>query len=216
MNYNFRFVAITAVFVTFFTSCAAPVKEQERTGFISDYSQLEKVNDTLYLYLGPKVSSYSQYRIVGPEILFDRNADDSDKFTAEEIEELTQYFRAHLSDALTQNEGYSVVEDAGEGVATIRLAVTALDASLGALNIAVTTKITGAGLGGAAMEGEMLDSLTGEQLGAWIRWGSGSRVFKAGLTRLGDAKMQINRWTKDMRQRIDAVQIPESREAATE
>jgi len=51
--------------------------------------------------------------------------------------------------------------------------------------------------------------LTGEQLGAWIRWGSGSRVTRAGFTRLGDAKLQIDQWTKDMRKRIDAVQIPE-------
>ena len=156
-----------------------------------------------------KVASYSQYRIVGPEILFDPKAGQTDKFTDEEIEEWTQYFRDRLSKALTENEGFSIVEDAGEGVATIRLAVTALDASLGLLNIAVTTKITGAGLGGAAMEGEMVDSLTGEQLGAWIRWGSGSRVARAGFTRLGDAKLQIDRWTKDMRQRIDAVQNPE-------
>jgi len=202
-------VVVAAVFITLLVGCAAPVKEQDRTGFISDYSKLERVEDTLFLYLGPKVASYSQYRIVGPEILFDPSDDQDDKFTAEEIEDLTQYFRDHLSDALSENEGYSIVEDAGEGVATIRLAVTALDASLGLLNISVTTKIIGAGLGGAAMEGEMVDSLTGEQLGAWIRWGSGSRVLKAGLTRLGDAKMQINRWTKDMRKRIDAVQIPD-------
>ncbi len=209
MIYDFRSIAVATVCVSFFAGCAAPVKEQERSGFISDYSQLERVNDTLYLYLGPRVSSYSQYRIVGPEILFDPKAGQADKFTDEEIAELTQYFRDHLIKALTENEGFSIVEDAGEGVATIRLAVTALDASLGLLNIAVTTKITGAGLGGAAMEGEMVDSLTGEQLGAWIRWGSGSRVARAGFTRLGDAKLQINRWTKDMRQRIDAVQNPE-------
>ncbi len=209
MRYDFRFIAVATVCVSFFAGCAAPVKEQDRTGFISDYSRLEKASDTLYLYLGPKVSSYSKYRIVGPEILFDPRAEKSDKFTVKEIEELTQYFRDHLSDALSKNEGYSIVENAGEGVATIRLAVTALDASLGLLNIAVTTKIIGAGLGGAAMEGEMVDSLTGEQLGAWIRWGSGSRVTRAGFTRLGDAKLQINRWTKDMRQRIDAVQNPE-------
>ena len=55
------------------------------------------------------------------------------------------------------------------------------------------------------MEGEMVDSLTNEQLGAWIRWGSGSRIVRAGLTRLGDAKLQMNKWTNDMRQRIDAV-----------
>ncbi len=136
------------------------------------WARLEKADDTLYLYLGPKVASYSQFRIVGPEILFDPNAGKSDKFTAEEIEDLSQYFRDHLSDAFSENEGYSIVEDAGEGVATIRLAVTALDASLGLLNISVATKITGAGLGVAALEGEMVDSLTGEQLGAWIRWGT--------------------------------------------
>ena len=129
----------------------APVKEQERSGFISDYSQLERVNDTLYLYLGPKVSSYSQYRIVGPDILFDPKAGQTDKFTDAEIEELRQYFRDHRTKALTENDGFTVFEDAGEGVATISLAVTALDASLGLLNLAVTTKITGAGLGGAAV-----------------------------------------------------------------
>ena len=205
MKYNSINTVVTVACITFFVSCAAPVTEQERTGFISDYSQLERADDTLFLYLGPRVSSYSKFRIVGPEILFDPNTGKSDKFTDEEIEELKQYFRDHLTQALTENDGFSIVEEPGEGIATIRLGVTALDASLGLLNVAVTTKITGAGLGGAAMEGEMVDSLTGEQLGAWIRWGSGSRITRAGLTRLGDAKLQINRWTKDMRQRIDAV-----------
>ncbi len=209
MKYDSINAVMIAVCIAFFVGCAAPVTEQDRTGFISDYSQLEKAGDTLYLYLGPKVASYSRFRIVGPEILFDPNTGKTDKFTDEEIEDLKQYFRNQLTKALTENDGFSVVEEPGEGIATIRLGVTAVDASLGLLNVAVTTKITGAGLGGAAMEGEMVDSLTGEQLGAWIRWGSGSRVTRAGLTRLGDAKLQINRWTKDMGQRIDAVHSPQ-------
>lgn len=216
MKHNSSNVILIAAYVALLMGCAAPVTEQVRTGFISDYSQLEKAGDTLYISLGPKVTSYSRFRIVGPEILFDPNTGKSDKFTDEEIEDLKQYFRKQLTKALTENDGFSVVEEPGEGIATIRLGVTALDASLGLLNIAVTTKITGAGLGGAAMEGEMVDSLTGEQLGAWIRWGSGSRVTRAGLTRLGDAKLQINRWTKDMRQRIDAVHNPEPSAAEAE
>ncbi len=216
MKYDSINSVVIAVCITFFVGCAAPVTEQDRTGFISDYSQLEKADDTLYLYLGPKVASYSRFRIVGPEILFDPNTGKTDKFTDEEIDDLKQYFRNQLTKALTENDGFSVVEEPGEGIATIRLGVTAVDASLGLLNVAVTTKITGAGLGGAAMEGEMVDSLTGEQLGAWIRWGSGSRVTRAGLTRLGDAKLQINRWTKDMRQRIDAVHNPEPSPAEAE
>ncbi len=216
MKYDSRIVVVNAICVAFFVGCAAPVTEQDRTGFISDYSQLEKAGDTLYIYLGPRVARYSRFRIDGPEILFDPNVGKSDKFTDEEIEKLKQYFRNQLTKALTENNGFSVVEEPGEGVATIRLGVTALDASLGLLNVAVTTKITGAGLGGAAMEGEMVDSLTGEQLGAWIRWGSGSRVTRAGFTRLGDAKLQINRWTNDMRQRIDAVHNPELSAAEAE
>jgi len=216
MKHDTSYVMVLAVYVALLTGCAAPVKEQVRTGFISDYSRLEKADDTLFLYLGPKVPSFSKFRIVGPEILFDPNTGKSDKFTDEEIEDLKLYFRNQLTKALTENDGFAVVEEPGEGIATIRLGVTALDASLGLLNIAVTTKITGAGLGGAAMEGEMVDSLTGEQLGAWIRWGSGSRVTRAGFTRLGDAKLQINKWTKDMRQRIDAVHNPEPSAAAAE
>lgn len=185
-------------------ACAAPVKEQERTGFVSDYSRLQKVGDTAYLYMSPKVATYSRFRIEGPEILFNVDADDADKFSEEEIEVLKTYFREQLTKALTKDDGYEVVEQAGEGVATIRLAITAVDASMGALNLMVTTKITGAGLGGAAMEGEMVDSLSGEQLGAAVQWGSGSRILRAGLTRLGDAKLQMNRWTKKLRERIDA------------
>ncbi len=148
--------------------------------------------------------------MTGQSFFFNPNAGNSDKLTDEEIEDLKQYYRNQLIKVLTENDGYSIVEEPGEGIATIHLGVTTFDASLGLLHVPVTTKITGAGLGGAAMEGEMVDSLTGEQLGAWIRWGSGSRVLRSGLTRLGDAKLQINGWTKNLRQRIDAVHNPEA------
>jgi len=117
MKHDSSNVMVIAVYVALLTGCAAPVTEQERTGFISDYSQLEKAGDTLYLYLGPKVGSYSQFRIDGPEILFDPNAGKSDKFTDEEIEDLTQYFRNQLTQALIENDGFSIVEEPGEGVA---------------------------------------------------------------------------------------------------
>jgi hypothetical protein len=52
--------------------------------------------------------------------------------------------------------------------------------------------------------------MTGEQLAAAIRWGSGSRVMgrttqvlKGEVSKLGDAKGVIDHWTKDIRQRID-------------
>jgi len=105
--------------------------------------------------------------------------------------------------ALIEDDGYQVVEVPGPGTATIRIGITDVDDTIGALNVTIYTKITGAGLGGAAMEGEILDSVTGEQIGAVIRWGSGSRIFRAGFTHTGDAKIVIDRWAKNLRQTID-------------
>jgi hypothetical protein len=45
--------------------------------------------------------------------------------------------------------------------------------------------------------------VTGKQLAAVVRWGTGSRVLKAGITHMGDAKIAIDRWAKDLRAQID-------------
>jgi len=71
------------------------------------------------------------------------------------------------------------------------------------LNLTIYTKITGAGLGGAAMEGELVDSMTGEQLAAVSQWGSGSRILRAGFSHTGDAKILMDRWAKALRKMID-------------
>ena len=81
--------------------------------------------------------------------------------------------------------------------------VTDLDATDGVLNVSVITKATGAGLGGIAVEMEVSDSVTGEQLLAAVRWGSGSRVLRAGFTRLGDARIKVSGWAREFRELLD-------------
>ena len=108
-----------------------------------------------------------------------------------------------LTEGLTKDSAYKIVESPAPGVARIRVGITSLDASDGAYNVLIYTKITGAGLGGVATEAEVVDSITGEQLAAGIHWGSGSRVLRAGFTRAGDAKILIGRWVKLAREAID-------------
>lgn len=206
---------ILVVFATALFACAAPVKEQEHAGFISDYSTLRKVKDSAYLYTGPRVKEYSLFMIEGPQMLFDNETADGERqFSDDELQELIAYFRVRLEKALTEDDGYTIVDQPAPGVATIRLAITALDATVGALNITIYTKVTGAGLGGAAMEGEMVDSVTREQLAAAVQWGNGSRILRAGITKLGDAKLQINQWTANLRRRIDAAHDESSDQSA--
>ncbi len=186
-------------------ACAAPVTEQSRVGFISDYSRLEKVADNAFRYTSPKVKAYTRFLIDEPEFLFEQALPEDEKeFSDAELEELSEYFVEHLEKVLTEDDGYEVVQSPGQGVARLRIGITALDATNGVLNVTIYTKVTGAGLGGAAMEGELLDSISNEQLAAAVQWGNGSRVLRAGFTKSGDAKLQINRWTRNLRERIDS------------
>lgn len=179
----------------------ATIDEPEQTGFLSDYSKLERDTDNQWLYAQAKTAAYSKFHIEPVSVLMDPA--NEEKFSPEEIEELKEFFVTKMTEALTQDDGYEVVSEPGPGVATFRLAITEIDASIAALNITIYTKATGAGLGGIAAEGEIVDSVTREQLAAAIRWGTGSRVLRAGLSKLGDAKLVIDGWAKDIRKRID-------------
>jgi hypothetical protein len=182
-------------------SACATIDEPEQTGFLSDYSKLVRAADGQWLYAESKTAAYSKFHIEPISILMEPKGEA--KFKPAEIEELKAHFVSKMTSALTKNDGYEVVSEPGPGVASFRLAITEIDASIAALNITIYTKATGAGLGGIAAEGEIVDSVTGEQLAAAIRWGAGSRVMRAGLSKLGDAKLVIDRWAKDIRKRID-------------
>jgi len=180
----------------------ATVQDPGQSGFLSDYSRLEEVAENHLVYDSGNLGNYSKF-IIEPIAMLYRQPEEKRVFDDEELEDLQAHFATKVHKALTEDDGYQVVEVPGSGTARIHIAITDVDDTIGALNITIYTKITGAGLGGAAMEGEVVDSVTGEQIAAVIRWGSGSRVLRAGFTHTGDAKIVIDRWAKNLRQRID-------------
>ena len=200
IDYSYRlwlaFLVIVAV------GACATVDEPEQTGFLSDYSKLERDTDDRWIYSTAKTVDYSKFYIEPVAILFEPKEDP--EFSPDELEQLKTHLIVRLTKRLTEDDGYEVVSGPGPGVASFRLGITEVDSSIAALNMSVYTRVTGAGLGGIAAEGEIVDSMTGEQLAAAIRWGAGSRVLRAGLSKLGDAKLVIDRWARDIRERIDA------------
>ncbi len=180
----------------------ATVQDPGQAGFLSDYSNLEEVDDNHLVYLSGNAGNYSKF-IIEPVAMLYRQPEEKRIFSDEELEDLQVHFKTAVIEALTEDDGYQVVEVAGPGTARLRIGITAVDDTIGALNITIYTKITGAGLGGAAMEGEVVDSMTGEQIAAVSRWGSGSRILRAGFTHTGDAKILMDRWAKDLRKRLD-------------
>ena len=192
----FAFLVIVTV------SACATIDQPEQTGFLSDYSKLVRDTDGRWLYSADNTGEYTKFYIEPVAMLFEQK--ENPTFSPDELDQLKTYLVVRLTQRLTEDDGYEVVSEPGPGVAIFRLAITEVDASIAALNISLYTKVSGAGLGGIAAEGEIVDSVSGEQLAAAIRWGAGSRVLKAGLTKLGDAKIVIDQWARDIRQRIDA------------
>ena len=195
-----RTIILTCLFVL--AACAGPVKEPERTGFLSDYSRLELMQNNNLRYVSERFSEYESFIIDPIAILFQRDLENPE-FSDKELEDLKQHGVDELTKQLTKDDRYAVVNEPGEGVARIRLGLTEVDDTIGLLNVSIYTKISGLGLGGVSLEGEVVDSVTGEQIAAAIRWGSGSRVLRAGYTHTGDAKIQFDKWAKQIRQQID-------------
>ena len=182
--------------------CAAPIDEPERAGFLSDYSKLELVENDHLSYVGDRMGEYDRFIIDPVVVLFQRDPENP-TFSDEQIEKLKAYVVKELTEQLTRDDGYSVVTEPGPGVARLHIGLTEVEETIGVLNLSIYTKITGLGLGGASAEGEMVDSVTGEQIAAMVRWGTGSRVLKAGLTPTGDAKIAIDKWAKHVRKLLD-------------
>jgi len=180
----------------------ATVQDPGQAGFLSDYSNLEEINANHLVYDSGNLGNYSKF-IIDPIAMLYRQPEEKRIFSDEELEDLKVHFKTAVIEALTEDDGFQVVEAAGPGTARLRVGITDVDDTIGALNISIYTKITGAGLGGAAMEGEMVDSMTGEQIVAVSRWGSGSRILRAGYTHTGDAKILADRWAKEMREKLD-------------
>ncbi len=201
MTHVMKVICFGAVLGVLAAACAT-VQDPGQSGFLSDYSNLEEVDENHLVYVSGNAGNYSKF-IIEPIAMLYRQPEEKRIFSDEELEDLQVHFKNAVSEALTEDDGYEVVEVSGPGTARLRIGITDVDDTIGALNITIYTKITGAGLGGASMEGEIVDSITGEQIGAAIRWGSGSRVLRAGFTHTGDAKIVMNRWAKDFRDRID-------------
>lgn len=201
MMHVIKVICFGAIVSSMVVGCAT-VQDPGRTGFLSDYSKLKEIAGNHLVYDSGNLGDYSKF-IIEPVALVYRQAKEKQVFTNEELEDLQTHFATKVREALTEDDGYQVVEANAPGTATLRIGITDVDDTIGVLNLSIYTKITGAGLGGAAMEGEMVDSVTGVQIVAVIRWGSGSRIGRAGFTHTGDAKIVINRWVKDLRERID-------------
>ena len=173
------------------------------SGFLRDYSQLKLEEDGAKRYLNPS-KNLRQYKkfIIDPVVVnFAPNA----KGTAidpAKLKELSDYFRNQLVKGLSKR--YRVVRSSGPGVLRIRVAITDIKKTTAVANIHPGMKMSGVGLGGAAMEAEAVDSVSGERVAAIVDSQSGGRLgITAGLKKYGHAQQVMDGWVERFVKRLD-------------
>ena len=188
--------SLTLLAIALTSGCASM---PEQSGFISDYSRLEKVGEAEMRFIAPKLREYEAY-IVDPVQI--RTHRDPPILKPKERAEVANYMKEAVEKILIKRD-YQLANEAGVGVARIRVAVTDIQKSTWWLNLHWATKLSGVGTGGASIEGEIIDSVTGKQLAAWVRAGRGNQFELDMFSSLDDAKDVIDEWAKDAGKRLD-------------
>ncbi len=118
------------------------------------------------------------------------------------IDQIATEFRNQAIQAIADK--YEIVNKAGPDVLRIRSALTDLVPSKPLLNAYWLTKLTGLGLGGAAMEAEFIDSVSGEVVVAVIAASKGNPFdWLGGMVQWKYTQDVLNSWARLLRSRLD-------------
>lgn len=181
--------------------CGCGSEGTARTGFLSDYSRLRAESSTSLRYINDRaLAKYSSFIVDRVQVHFHSGSKSKGKLTQQQIGDLTSYMHANIVVAV-KNSGNKVVYQPAPGVARIRVALTDIKKT-SAANILPQASLVGVGLGGASMEAEIVDSMTGEQIGAVVESQKGSRIPFSNLGEWTTAKKIMDDWGKRLQQRL--------------
>ncbi|MBY0398172.1 MAG: DUF3313 domain-containing protein, partial [Thermoleophilia bacterium] len=138
----------------------AALRQTTRTGFLKDYSRLRAAGPHKYTMIErrPSLAAYRTFLVQTPRVTATRTVGGK-PIDAESAAELASSLKAAATAALGTT--FTVTDRPGEGVAVIRCAVTQVgECAHGPGSDGV--------IGGASVEMEIVDSITGERLGAAV------------------------------------------------
>jgi hypothetical protein len=172
-----------------------------KTGHLTTYSNLREVSGRVWTCEDPGVARGIYQRFVLEPFAIHLEPDSGTKLTRRELDELREYFHAEAIAAVAPR--FRLATQPGPGVAIVRTALTDVKESKPLLDLLPPARLTGVGFGGAASEGEVIDSLTGRQVSA-ILWGhEGKLLSTSGLTRMSDIERAIDAFAKELPARLE-------------
>ena len=176
------------------------------SGFLTDYTGFTSdPSDASLLWWERDDFDWTRYRglIIDPVSVYYHPEARDREILPDELKKLTDEFRASVVEQL---EGaYAIVVDPSPDVLRVRCAITDVVPVRPALN-AVTGAVgfVAIDVGGASIEVEFLDSVSGERLAAGVDRKLGSMLGgPASLARLGQARAAFDDWARELREALE-------------
>lgn len=207
-----------AILALGWTACA-PRPPVEPSGYLGDYSEFERRDEStealIYVKPGLELGRYKRV-IIDPVTVALSPKATGHAVNPAELMALSGYLRDALKIAL--RDAYPVVEEPGDDVIRLRVAITdviptkPVRNTMGTLLVparlasAAKRKITGTDLfvGQVAIEAEVVDSQTNERLMALVDRKAGDKFgLKAGMTTWGHVTKAFREWAVAFRLRLD-------------
>lgn len=199
---NITIIIMAIVVCLMLIQCGCGSKSAAKTGFLSNYSHLKEESDTSLRYINEgALARYSSFIVDPVDVHYHSGSKSKGKLTEEQIKDLTGYMHSKILEAF-RNAGKGIAYRPAPGVARIRVALTDINPSSWASLVPQTRLILGTGLGGASMEAEIVDSMTGEQIGAVVESKLGSRIPFTELGKWDSAKAAMDSWGKRLQERL--------------
>ena len=191
----------------------------QQTGFLKNYSQLQPgaKDQALLVYFNPNARWNRYTKVMIEPVTFWGDA--SSNVSVQEQQQLCSYYYNKLNEDVSQK--FQIVDRAGPGVMTLRVALTDPTAATPVLRSvsvvipqarllnSVANLATGsyAFVGSAQSEGEVVDSQTGERLAAAVDKRSGGLSIKnANVWQWGDAENAMDYWAQRTADRLSVFQ----------
>jgi hypothetical protein len=194
------------------------VEESQYSGFLKDYSQLKAEKDAngqpVMRYLSPKLTSGAYSKVMIDRVEFYPAPKEDKDVTWATLYQIRDYFDMQLRKKV--GEQVPVVNEAGPGVVRLRVALTAVKSETASLKawqyipIALVVQGAKAAAGTRAKDAELyvemdiLDSQTGQRLGAVVKSGTGTEIkeMKEGaekgekMVTLADVEPVLDNWAE--------------------
>ena len=169
-------------------------------GFLSDYSKLEKnpryAGSRIYANPVAPIKNYSRF-IVNPVQVRLSSIGTQRHSDPDKLQEISQYAHQQFVSAL-QSGGYEVVTSPGPGTLILRSALTEVAPS----GLKSKSYLMNISLGGASIEAEFVDALSGEVVVAVMESQRGKKI-STGSNDYKNAKNVIDRWAARLVQRLN-------------